>query len=118
MNLTPLRWETLPEERLSPSVARQVVWGRQSTLSRVALAKGAYISRHQHVSEQITYLLRGAMRMSIAGEEVYLQAGDLLVIPSDLEHEAWILEDTVVLDFFAPAREDWKQGHSQYLAGR
>jgi hypothetical protein len=41
----------------------------------------------------------------------------VLVIPTWIEHEVWFLEACVVLDFFSPQREDWKQGHEAYLRG-
>ena len=36
--------------------------------------------------------------------------GDVVVIPRDAEHEAWFREDTEVIDFFAPPREDFLLG--------
>jgi hypothetical protein len=34
-------------------------------------------------------------------------AGDVVVIPGGTEHEGWFPEDTEVIDFFAPPREDF-----------
>jgi quercetin dioxygenase-like cupin family protein len=48
---------------------------------------------------------------------VTLQEGDMLVIPANVEHEAWSIVDTVVWDFFTEVREDWKLGQNQYLSG-
>ena len=36
--------------------------------------------------------------------------GDVVVIPGGTEHEAWFLEDTEVIDFFAPPRDDFLVG--------
>ena len=36
--------------------------------------------------------------------------GDVVVIPGGTEHEAWCREDTEVIDFFAPPREDFLRG--------
>jgi putative intracellular protease/amidase len=33
--------------------------------------------------------------------------GDIVVIPGGVEHEAWFREDTEVIDFFAPPRDDY-----------
>ena len=35
---------------------------------------------------------------------------DVVVIPGGAEHEAWFREDTEVIDFFAPPREDFLVG--------
>jgi hypothetical protein len=32
------------------------------------------------------------------------------VVPGGVEHEAWFSEDTEVIDFFAPPREDFRAG--------
>ena len=39
-----------------------------------------------------------------------LQPGDVVVIPGGAEHEAWFREDTEVIDFFAPPRDDFLVG--------
>jgi len=39
----------------------------------------------------------------------------VLVIPSNIEHGAVALEDTIDLDIFNPIREDWLKGQDQYL---
>ena len=36
--------------------------------------------------------------------------GDVVVIPGGIEHEAWFREDTEVIDFFAPPRDDFLLG--------
>ena len=36
--------------------------------------------------------------------------GDVVVIPGGAEHEAWFREDTEVIDFFAPPRDDFLLG--------
>jgi hypothetical protein len=36
--------------------------------------------------------------------------GDVVVIPGGAEHEAWFREDTEVIDFFAPPRDDFLFG--------
>jgi quercetin dioxygenase-like cupin family protein len=38
-----------------------------------------------------------------------------LAIPPHAPHEVEALEDTVVLDIFTPAREDWIRGDDAYL---
>ena len=44
-----------------------------------------------------------------------MRAGEVLVIPPEVEPEVWVLQDTVVLDFFAPTRPDWRESLPQYL---
>jgi quercetin dioxygenase-like cupin family protein len=42
-------------------------------------------------------------------------AGQILVIPSNMPHQAEVLEDTIDLDIFDPPRADWIAGTDAYL---
>jgi len=46
---------------------------------------------------------------------VTVRAGEVLVIPSNLEHRALALEDTLDVDVFNPPRQDWLNGTDAYL---
>ncbi len=114
-----IRWSDVPVEEISPTVRRQVLWGENGTLARFTFAKGTHVSAHRHKSEQHTCVLEGGIRAKLSGvdAELLVKAGEVLLIPGDVEHEVWVLEDSVLLDFFAPARDDWTQGAHRYLAG-
>jgi quercetin dioxygenase-like cupin family protein len=49
------------------------------------------------------------------GEECIVRAGEVLVIPSQVPHQAEALEDTLDLDVFSPPRQDWLDGTDDYL---
>ncbi len=51
------------------------------------------------------------------GEEVFVAAGDILQIPSNVPHGAIALEDTLSLDVFSPPRQDWIDGTDDYIRG-
>jgi quercetin dioxygenase-like cupin family protein len=70
---------------------------------------------HQHHNEQITYILEGALRFVVGGQEVVVRAGEVLCIPPHVPHEAFALEDTVDLDIFNPPRQDWIDRDDAYL---
>lgn len=112
------RWAEVPAEKLSDSITRQMVGGKQATLARFSLARGAHVGLHQHESEQYCCVQQGALKMKLAGNEMVLRPGDVLVIPSMAEHEAWAMEDCVVMDFFSPPRQDWLAGSNDYLKGK
>ena len=114
-----VRWQKLPSEAISDNVERFVVWGERGTAARFSFAVDTHISQHMHESEQHTYLVEGQLRINVGGQEVFLHAGEILVIPPWVAHEVWVLEKAVVVDFFAPPRSDWKlDGAGSYLEGR
>jgi quercetin dioxygenase-like cupin family protein len=71
---------------------------------------GAHAATHRHPQEQFVSVIKGAIRLRIGTEERAVKPGDIAVIPGGVEHEAFFPEDTEVIDFFAPVREDFLSG--------
>ena len=113
-----VRWKDVAVETITDGVERQVLWGVQANLTRVSLAKGRHVSKHHHPAEQFTYVQKGSLRMVLGARDMVMNEGDFVVISPNAEHEVWALDDSIVWDFFAPPRHDWKEGPSDYLAGR
>ena len=109
------RWEDIPEERLTDLLSRKLVVGKNEMLGLVTLKKGAVVVAHKHESEQITFVLKGALKFRVEGREIVVREGELLHLPSDMEHSATALEDTLDLDIFSPIRRDWLEGSDNYL---
>ena len=110
-----IAWKDVEHEKLNPQIDREMIVGQQVMLARVLLKKGAHVPEHHHHNEQVTYILEGALKFSIDGQEIVVQAGEVLCIPPNMPHEAWALEDTVDLDVFNPPREDWLNKTDDYL---
>jgi len=73
----------------------------------VALDPGAHVPEHQHPHEQIPHVLRGRLRLTLAGTPHILDPGQSLMIPGGTPHSADALEETLVLETFSPPREDY-----------
>ena len=111
-------WDQMEAETLSELIDRKMVWGERIMLSHVILKKGSVVPLHQHDNEQFSYILEGSMRFWIGsedGEEIFVQKGDVLHLPSNVPHGAETLEDTLSLDVFSPPRQDWIDGTDDYL---
>ncbi len=85
------------------------------THARLRLSAGALVPLHNHTSEQITTVQSGKLVFRMAGAEITVKEGEMLVIPPDVPHEVTALEDSVATDYFAPPREDWIRGDDAYL---
>jgi quercetin dioxygenase-like cupin family protein len=110
-------WDQIDKEVLSPSIARKIISGDKVMVAQVFLAKGAVVPEHHHESEQITYILDGALEFHIGGERIVVGKGQVLRIPSNVPHMAVALEDTLDLDVFSPIRHDWLKKDDAYLRG-
>ncbi len=110
--------EEAPREDMIAGVQRRFVSGERATVGQIWLAKGALVPRHTHESEQVSYIVKGALKFKLDdSDEVTVRSGQILVIPSNMPHSAEAVEDTYDLDLFAPRREDWISGNDAYLRG-
>jgi quercetin dioxygenase-like cupin family protein len=101
------RWDEIALEKITEMVSRKFVSGERETIAQIYLKRGAIVPQHAHESEQMTYVLQGALRFHVDGEEVIVREGEVIHIPPGTPHQAEALEDTFELDVFSPVREDW-----------
>ncbi len=111
-------WDEVPEERLREDISRKIISGDRVMAAHVFLKKGAVVPPHSHESEQMTYILEGLLELTLPGGVFSVGEGQVLVIPSNVEHSAVALEDTLDMDVFSPIREDWLTGDDHYLRGK
>jgi quercetin dioxygenase-like cupin family protein len=112
---TPHRWTDIPSESITASIARQYITGDRVTVARFELKRGGVVPRHSHESEQLSMVLSGALRFVIDGTDIVVRTGEVLQLPSWLEHEVHVLEDTLVVDVFSPVRQDWIDKTDDYF---
>ena len=101
------RWDGIAVEKVTEMISRKIVTGGRQMLAQVYLKRGAHVPLHSHASEQMTYVLQGALRCRVGADEIVVRAGEVLHIPAGRRHQAEALEDTFELDVFSPARDDW-----------
>ena len=109
------RWDEIALEKVTEMISRKIVTGEREMVAQVYLKKGALVPMHSHESEQITYVLQGALKFLINGEEITVREGEVLHIPSWVEHQAEALDDTFELDLFSPIRQDWLDHTDTYF---
>jgi len=101
------RWDEIALEKVTEMISRKIVSGEREMLAQIYLKRGALVPMHAHESEQMTYILQGALKFFIEGEEITVREGEVLHIPSRMPHQAEALEDTLELDVFSPIRSEW-----------
>lgn len=92
-----------------------MISGKKVMLTQIFIKKGCVVPSHKHESEQITYVVEGLLELTLPDGKVRVGKGQVLVIPSNIEHSALALEDTLDVDIFSPIREDWLTGQDHYL---
>lgn len=110
-------WGAIQGEKLRGNLTRQMVSGEKGTMVRFVAGSGAFAARHQHDNEEYCVISSGAIKVVLDDRELVGKAGDVLIIPPNVPHSFEALEDTTLVEFFAPVRSDWLRGEDQYLRG-
>jgi len=112
-----LSWKQIHGEQLNQAVSRQMFWGERVMVTRWELAADTQFPVHEHVSEQVTMVERGSVTLLFPdGEDVTLQPGEILVIPSSRPHGVRVgPEGCTVMDIFSPIRQDFIEGTATYI---
>src|SRR6187431_2736910 len=101
------RWDEIALEKVTEMLSRKIVSGEREMLVQVYVKRGCLVPMHIHDSEQMTYVLQGALKFVVGSDEITVREGEVLLIPSGVAHQAEALEDTFELDVFSPIRPEW-----------
>lgn len=95
-------------EELGGGMKRKVLaHGDAAMQVEVHFEKGAEGTPHSHPHTQTTYVLQGVFAFTVGGKTGVVRRGDTVYMPSGVEHGCVCLEAGILLDIFAPQREDF-----------
>ncbi len=98
-------------EDLGGGVSRKFLgFDNQIMMVQVKFQKGAEGAPHQHFHTQTTYVCAGSFEFTIDGVKQIVKSGDGVYIEPNLMHSAICLEEGMLIDVFAPVREDFLDG--------
>jgi quercetin dioxygenase-like cupin family protein len=63
---------------------------------------------HSHPHEQVGYVVKGHVEMTIDDEIYELTEGDSYCAPSNVPHGVYTLAESKIIDTFSPPREDYR----------
>lgn len=94
---------------MRPGVRRRILADGQAMMQvQIDFDPGAVVPTHQHMHEQISYVLSGSMRFTIDGQDVILNAGESRQIAGNVPHSATALLASTLVETFSPPREDFR----------
>src|SRR5919201_1877099 len=100
---------SLDLQRIWEGVHGRVVHGDRLSFGVIELDPDSVIPEHKHENEQLGMCLSGSLRFRVGDETRDLGPGETWAIPSNVPHEVHVgPEGAVVIDVFAPARDDWR----------
>jgi quercetin dioxygenase-like cupin family protein len=104
----------LSPEAINAQTTRRMLWGKLLMAAYLEFKKGAVVPPHQHENEQLAYCISGLVRLTLPDRQLLLRPGEVVLIPGGVTHSAEMPEDTVVMDFFSPPRQDWIDKTDRY----
>jgi len=86
---------------------KTLAFGKKMLMAEFILARDSALPLHSHPYEQTGYLVKGHILLTLGDTEHDTYPGDSWCIPSDVIHGAKVIEDSVAIEIFSPAREDY-----------
>ena len=99
--------DVLAEKMPTWTNRRIVAHGPEMMMVENEFKAGDRAPEHEHFHAQITYVIRGALEFTLDGETKLLRDGDSVYIAPHQVHSAIAAEDSLLIDMFAPMREDF-----------
>ena len=99
---------TLPVKQIWKDVTARIVQSELITMAIVELPPNSVVPAHQHVNEQLGFVISGSLRFAVDGETRERGPGDTWRILADVPHEVTVgPEGAVVAEVYSPVRADW-----------
>ncbi|MCK5076280.1 MAG: cupin domain-containing protein [Calditrichia bacterium] len=100
-------WEKVDAENVDPKVKQQIFTTDNIMVVRYVYDPGLHFPEHSHPQEQTTIVEKGRLIYSIDGEDVELNAGEILTIKPNVKHGTVTPPDitSVAISIFTPVSE-------------
>jgi|SRR5581483_5877307 len=94
-------WNSERDGKLTEGAFRSKLERLGYRVSRYTYAPGTYFSPHTHNADKIDAVLSGRFRIAMGGQSEVLQAGDAVLVPAHVEHEAEVVGNEPVISLDA-----------------
>ncbi|KPK24547.1 MAG: hypothetical protein AMJ70_01650 [Dehalococcoidia bacterium SG8_51_3] len=106
-NKSVVRYRNTPVMKLAEGARNHIVSSKRMTVSFVTLEPNIRITPHRHEPEQMVIVNDGACDFIVDGKLYHLEEGDVLIIPSNVEHGNYSSERGLrMIEVFSPPRQD------------
>ena len=99
----------MAEREMVPGYHVKFVHSENMTIAYWNIEEGNALPKHAHPHEQVVNLIEGKFEVTVDGESKVLEAGSVVVIPSNVMHSGKALTSCRIIDVFYPIRIDYMQ---------
>jgi len=86
---------------------RALTYDKDQMLCHFTEKKGFALPLHTHEAAQTGYVIKGKIKFFTNDGELIVEPGDGYFFPSMYPHGSEALEDSEIVEFFTPCREDY-----------
>src|SRR4030042_6405325 len=117
------RWEDFPQKEISylkgrPEASKlqiRIMSTERIMITDIKAQKGARVGVHHHEAEQILFIFKGKMKVTVGNEPPrIIGPGDIQVCPSNCPHGGEGIEDGEAMEAVSPIRMDNFTGYVTY----
>ena len=101
MRISKNSWDVESDGPLSERAMREKLQSLGYSVSRYVYPPGTCFPEHTHPVDKIDAVLAGRFKMSLSGQSVILEAGDILFVPRGAVHSAEVLGEEAVISLVA-----------------
>ena len=102
-----VHYPDVPLVELAPGSNSHLVSAVNITLSFITVEPNTYFPLHHHKAEQLVIIIDGECDQIMDGKLYPLKKGDVITIPSNVEHGVYISDKGLkAIEVFSPPRED------------
>lgn len=101
-------FSNIPVKEIAPGYMSKLIHTASNTINFIEVEAGRTVPEHQHVHEQVAFVLEGQFELTIQGVPHLLHSGRYAVIPSNTLHSGRAVTNCRLIDVFSPVREDYR----------
>ncbi|WDF56255.1 cupin domain-containing protein [Mucilaginibacter sp. KACC 22063] len=94
-------------KEIAPGFMSKLIHTDTNTVNFIEVKAGCTVQNHQHIHEQMSFVLQGQFELTIEGAANVLDKGSYALIPSNAWHSGRAITDCKLIDIFSPNREDY-----------
>jgi quercetin dioxygenase-like cupin family protein len=95
--MKPIQWQSEKDGRLTESALRAKLERLGYSVTRYVYPPGTVFPNHSHGVDKIDAVVSGRFKMIVEGQELVLEAGDMLPVARGIVHSAEVLGDESVV---------------------
>lgn len=99
----------MAEREMVPGYHAKFVHSGNVTLAYWSIEEGNSLPKHAHPHEQVVNLIEGSFEITVDAESEVIEAGSVVIIPSNVMHSGKALTPCRIIDVFYPVRTDYMQ---------